>query len=102
MSLLLVLLVLIALPAALATIFAHGLAAWRPATSRRKQVVLAALAAGLVPVVPGLVAVWRTYGQTTLVPLGAVAALGLIVAVGVGLPAALRATRVRPRNGGFE
>ncbi|MEO0031752.1 MAG: hypothetical protein RIS94_1510 [Pseudomonadota bacterium] len=93
MSLFLVVVILIVLPAVLATIASAGLATLYPTFSRRRRVGLAALAAGLLPVTPGLIAVWRTYHATTLVPLGAVFALGLIVALLVGLPAALRATR---------
>ncbi len=93
MSLLIVLLVLIVLPAVLATIFSHGLAGRYPTMARKQRVMLAALGAGLLPVTPGLIAVWRTYRLTTLVPLGAVFTLGLIVALVVGAPAAWRATR---------
>ncbi|MCW1382825.1 hypothetical protein OLX02_08310 [Novosphingobium sp. KCTC 2891] len=93
MSLLIIVLALIVLPAVLAAVFAHGLGARFPAMARRKRVALAALGAGLVPVTPGLIAVWRAYHLTTLVPLGAVFMLGLIVAAVVGVPVALRATR---------
>lgn len=96
MSLLIIALVLIVLPAVLATVFSYGLAARFPTVPRNRRVALAALGAGLVPVTPGLIAVWRAYRLTTLLPLGAVFALGLIVAVVVAMPAALRATRPGP------
>lgn len=93
MSLLLVVIVLIVLPAVLSTIASAGLSARYPTLSRRRRVAVAALLAGLLPVVPGLIAVWRTYRLTTLVPSGAVFMLGLVVAMLVGVPAALHATR---------
>lgn len=95
MSLILIVLVLIVLPAVLATIFSWGIAAKFPVMPRWQRVALAALPAGLAPVTPGLIAVWRAYRLTTLVPLGAVFTLGLIVAFVVGVPAAWRATRGR-------
>ncbi len=98
MSLLLIVLVLIVLPAVLATVLSWGLAARLPDMARWQRVTLAAVPAGLAPVTPGLIAVWRAYRATTLVPLGAVFSLGLIVALVVGAPAALRATRTRPEQ----
>lgn len=86
-------LVLIGLPAVLATIFSWGITARFPVMPRWQRIALAAVPAGLAPVTPGLIAVWRAYRLTTLVPLAAVFTLGLIVAVVVGVPAACRATR---------
>ncbi|WP_225204552.1 hypothetical protein [Novosphingobium huizhouense] len=88
-------LVLIGVPAVLATVFSWRLAARVPAMPRWRRVALAAVPAGLAPVTPGLIAVWRAYRLTTLVPLGTVFTLGLIVALVVGVPAAWRATRVK-------
>lgn len=96
MSLFLVVVVLIVLPAVLSKIASAGLSARFPSLSRRRRVTIAALLAGLLPVVPGLIAVWSTYRLTTLVPIGAVFMLGLIVALLVGAPAALHATRKAP------
>lgn len=87
------LLVLIVLPAVVATILSVILTARCPAWSRWRRVLIAALPAGLAPVTPGMIAVWRAYHLTTLVPLGTVFTLGLIVAGVVGVPAALHATR---------
>lgn len=97
MSLLLFLILLVALPAVLSTVAATGLSARFPALSRRRRVAVAALLAGLLPVIPGLIAVWRTYRLTTLVPVVAVLMLGLIVALVVGAPAAFHATRKAPK-----
>jgi len=87
--------ILVVLPAILATVIASILTYRRPDMPRRARVMIAALPAGLLPVTPGLISVWRTYHATTLVPLAAVFALGLIVALVVGAPAALHATRPR-------
>ncbi|NML92799.1 hypothetical protein [Novosphingobium olei] len=88
-------LVLIGLPAVLATVFSWGIAARFPARPRWQRIALAAVPAGLAPVTPGLISVWRAYRLTTLVPLGAVFTLGLIVALVVGVPAAWHATRTK-------
>jgi len=87
--------ILAVLPAILGTVIASILTYRRPDMPRRTRVTIAALPAGLLPVTPGLIAVWRTYHATTLVPLAAVFTLGLIVALVVGAPAALHATRPR-------
>lgn len=98
MGILVALLAIIVLPAVLATIFVSWLGKRYPAMVRSKRVAVAALAAGLVTVTPGLIIVWRAYRLTSLVPMAAVFVLGLIIAAVVGVPAAFRATRItQPR-----
>lgn len=89
------LMILVVLPAIIATVIASILTYRRPDMPRRRRVQFAAFPAGLIPVTPGLISVWRMYHASSLVPLAAVFTLGLIIALLVGTPAALHATRPR-------
>lgn len=93
MRLVLGLIVMVLLPGALAWGICNGMRVLSPDGTRKRRVAIAAGAAGTIPVLLPLVAMIRRSLPYGLVPIVALLILGLIIAVAVGLPVALRATR---------
>jgi len=93
MGIVLGLIVLIALPAALAWGICTGMRVLSPASSRKRRVAIAASVAGLIPVLLPLIAMFRRGLPYGVIPIVALLVLGVIIAVIVGLPVAIRATR---------
>ena len=93
MSPVLGLIVMVLLPAALAWGICNGMRVLSPDSTRKRRVAIAAGAAGTIPVLLPLVAMIRRGLPYGLVPIIPLLILGLIIAVAVGLPVALRATR---------
>lgn len=91
MALLLLLIFFIAVPAAFATGLAGLLSVRKPGWSLRRRSAVAALGAGLTPVLLPIVSVLRGNdgGVGPLVPTVALLLLGLAMALLVGLPVAL-------------
>lgn len=91
MAALLILIFFIAIPAAFATGLAGLLAVRKPGWSLRRRSALAAMLAGLIPVVLPIVSVLRGNdgGVGPLVPTVVLLLLGLGMALVVGLPVAL-------------
>ena len=91
MALLLILIFFIAIPAAFATGLAGLLSVRKPDWSLRRRSAVAALGAGLTPVLLPIVSVLRGNdgGIGPLVPTVALLLLGLAMALVVGLPMAL-------------
>jgi hypothetical protein len=89
----LALIVMVALPAALAWGICSGMRVLSPQSSRRSRVARAAGIAGLIPVLLPLVVMIQRGLPYGLVPVVALLVLGVIIAGVVGLPVALRTTR---------
>lgn len=93
MAVVLGLIVLVLLPAALAWGICGGMRVLNPASGRKRRIMIAAGTAGLVPVLLPLVAMVRRGLPYGGVPIIALLVLGLIIAVTIGLPVAVRSTR---------
>lgn len=87
------LIVLVLLPAALAWGICGGMRVLSPASGRKSRIMVAAGTAGLVPVLLPLIAMVRRGLPFGAIPIIALLVLGLIIAVTVGLPVAIRSTR---------
>jgi len=85
--------VMVLLPAALAWGICNGMRALSPNSGRKQRILISATIAGLVPVLLPLVAMVRRGLPLGLIPVIALALLGLIIATAVGLPVAIRTTR---------
>ncbi|MEQ1499365.1 MAG: hypothetical protein ABL914_11970 [Novosphingobium sp.] len=97
MALLVSLIYFAMLPAVIAFVLAAVLPKFFPAASYRKRTAGAALGAGCLPmalpVVVLLIGNGTDYGYSPLIPLAAVLFAALIIAVVIGLPAAMLARR---------
>lgn len=93
MGIVLGLIVMVLLPAALSWGICSGMRVLSPESTRRRRVGIAAAVAGVVPVLLPLVAMVRRGLPYGVIPVLALVVLGLIIAVAVGLPVAIRTTR---------
>ncbi|MCE2841974.1 MAG: hypothetical protein ACK44O_16255 [Novosphingobium sp.] len=93
MGIVLGLIVMVLLPAALSWGICSGMRVLSPESTRRRRVGIAATVAGVVPVLLPLVAMVRRGLPYGVIPILALVVLGLIIAVLVGLPVAIRTTR---------
>ncbi len=96
MGLLLGLIVMVLLPAALAWAICSGMRVLSPDSSRKRRIATAASVAGIFPVLLPLVAMIRRGLPYGIIPIVALLVLGFIIAVAVGVPVAIRATRQGP------
>ena len=85
--------VMVLLPAALAWGTCSGMRVLSPNSGRKQRILISATIAGLVPVLLPLVAMVRRGLPFGVFPVIALALLGLIMAIAVGLPVAIRTTR---------
>lgn len=93
MRLVLALTVMVVLPAALSWAVCTGMRVLSPASSRKRRITIAAGVAGAVPVLVPLTGMIRRALPYGIIPVLALFMLGLIIAVVVGLPVAIRTTR---------
>lgn len=93
MGIVLGLVVLVLLPAALSWGICSGMRVLSPVSTRRRRVGIAAVVAGVVPVLLPLLGMVRRGLPYGVIPVLALLVLGLIIAVLVGLPVAIRTTR---------
>jgi len=93
MGIVLAFVVMVLLPAALSWGICTGMRVLSPASSRRRRLAIAASIAGLVPVLLPLIVMIRRGLPYGLIPVLALLVLGLVIAVVVGLPVAIRTTR---------
>lgn len=93
MGIVLGLIVMVLLPAALAWGICSGMRVLSPDSTRRRRVGIAATVAGVVPVLLPLLVMVRRGLPYGVIPVLALLVLGLIIAVLVGLPVAIRTTR---------
>lgn len=93
MGIVLGLIVMVLLPAALSWGICSGMRVLSPDSTRRRRVGIAATVAGMVPVLLPLVVMVRRGLPYGVIPVLALLLLGVIIAVLVGLPIAMRTTR---------
>jgi len=93
MGIILGLIVFVLLPAALSWGICSGMRVLSPASSRRRRVAIAAGCAGLLPIIVPLLSVIDLEFPEGLIAIAAVLFAGLLMALLVGLPVAIRATR---------
>ncbi|MEA3263695.1 MAG: hypothetical protein U9R07_09450 [Pseudomonadota bacterium] len=93
MGIVLGLIVCVLLPAALSWGICSGMRVLSPASSRRRRVALAAVLAGLLPVTVPLISVLDVEYPEGLIAVVAILLIGVLIALLVGLPVAIRATR---------
>ena len=93
MGIFLALIVMVALPAALAWSICTGMRVLSPHSGRKRRITIAATVAGLIPILLPLIAMVRRGLPYGTVPVLALLVLGAIIAVDVGLPVAIRTTR---------
>ena len=93
MGIVLGLIVFVLLPAALSWGICSGMRVLSPASSRRRRVVLGAGCAGLLPIIVPLISVMDVEFPEGLMAIAAVLFAGFLMALLVGLPVAIRATR---------
>lgn len=93
MGIVLGLIVMVLLPAALAWGICSGMRVLSPDSTRRRRIGIAATVAGVVPVLLPLLVMVRRGLPYGVIPVLALLVLGLIIAVLVGLPVAIRTTR---------
>ncbi len=93
MGFLLALIVMVALPAALAWGICTGMRVLSPHSSRKRRITIAATVAGLIPVLLPLIAMFRRGLPYGTIPVLALLVLGALIAVVIGLPVAFRTTR---------
>lgn len=88
---------LMILPAVIAMVLASVLPSLLPHASYRKRTLIAAGMAGFLPMAIPLAAVifggGKGYSYSPLIPIAALLTVGLVVAVVIGLPAAIYARR---------
>ncbi|NBW76342.1 MAG: hypothetical protein EBR34_11145 [Sphingomonadaceae bacterium] len=93
MGYLMVLIVMVALPAALAWGICSGMRVLSPTSSRRRRVVVAAACAGFLPIIVPLLSVLDVEFPEGLIAIVAILFAGMLMALLVGLPVAIRTTR---------
>lgn len=93
MGIVLALIVLVLLPAVLSWGVCSGMRVLSPSSSRKRRTAIAASVAGVVPVLVPLIGMFRRALPYGVVPVLALLVLGLLIAVVVGLPVAIRTTR---------
>lgn len=93
MGYLMVLIVTVALPAALAWGICSGMRVLSPTSSRRRRVVVAAACAGFLPIIVPLLSVLDVEFPEGLIAIVAILFAGMLMALLVGLPVAIRTTR---------
>lgn len=93
MGYLMVLIVMMALPAALSWGICSGMRVLSPTSSRRRRVVVAAACAGFLPIIVPLLSVLDVEFPEGLIAIVAILFAGMLMALLVGLPVAIRTTR---------
>lgn len=93
MGILLGLIVMVLLPAGLAWGICSGMRVLNPDSGRKRRILISAATAGAIPVLLPLVAMLRRGMPYGIIPVIALLALGLLIALLIGLPVAIRTTR---------
>jgi hypothetical protein len=93
MGIVLGLIVFVLLPAALSWGICSGMRVLSPASSRRRRVAIAAACAGFLPILVPLLSVLDVEFPEGLIAIVAILLAGALMALLVGLPVAIRATR---------